>query len=88
MPIGIPRGEVHFGIAGIASQNLVDRTDALKKLRPIECGRQPHAHHDVTNRHTGGRLVLMLGMHHVVGSPTLQSQPFVEPSQHGTYLGV
>ena len=88
MSVRVPRGKVHFSVARGTSQNLIDRADAFKKVRPVKRRRQPHAGDDIAHRDAHGRLLLMLGMHQVVGGGALSGQAFIQPQQHGSHLGV
>ncbi len=89
VPVGIAGREIHRGVVRTCVQHLVDETDALEELRPVERGHQAHAHDHVPDGHVHRGLPLMLDAHDVVGGRPLRLQPLIEPPQgrsHGAIL--
>ncbi len=88
MAIGVPRDKIHVAVTEIAPQQPIDWAHTLKKRRPVERRRQPHAGDDVAHGNAHRRLLLMLGMHDIVGGRALGGQTFIEPQQHRAHVRV
>ena len=88
MAVGIARRKVHGREITAIAQYPINKTDALKKRFPIEVCDQAHAGNDISHRHTGGRLLLVLGAHDFIRAGSLSSQTFVKPEENGTYFGI
>ncbi len=88
VPVPVARREVHSGDARARAERLVDQTDALEEVRPVDGRQQPHAGDDVAHRGMGGDLGLVLGVDDLVGRGALAGEPAVEPVERGRDRGI
>ena len=79
--IKVARRKIHRREVAAGPQRVVDETDALDELRPVDVGDQPHARDDVADRHVRRTLSLVLVAHDLVGGRSLCGQARLEPRQ-------
>ena len=77
--IEIARREIHLLEAASRPENIVDQTDPLEQLLPIDVGDESHASYDISHGDASGNLPLVLVTDDSVGSRPLHCQLFVEP---------
>ncbi len=80
--------EVQGAEGGAGAQRLVDEADALEEVGPVEGRHHAHAGDHVADRHVHRGLVLMLGVHQLVGRLSSRGELLVEPPQGGGRLGI
>ena len=81
--ISVARGEIHGGEIATRPQLLVDQTDALEELRPIQFGYEPHTGDDIAHGDVRGALPEMLFAHYFIGVGALRTQALIQPLQGG-----
>mgnify|MGYP001573289261 CR=1 FL=1 len=79
--VEVARREIHVREVAAGLQHVVNETDALEQLRPVNVGDQSHARDDVADRHVRRTLSLVLVVHDLVGGRSLCRQALLEPHQ-------
>jgi hypothetical protein len=77
--VEIARGKIHAREIAARLQHVIDQTDALEQLRPIQARRRAHAGDDVAHRHARRALALVLAVHEFVGRDALRRKLAFQP---------
>ena len=86
--VEVAGGEVHGGEIAAGAQDIVDRTDLLEQLCPVDVGDQAHAGDDVAHRDVGRALEIVLLADQLVGGRAFARQSSFQPANGGRRLGV
>ena len=86
--IEIAGGEIHLGKRAAGAQDLVDRTDRLEELGPVDVRDQAHAGDDVAHGDVGCALELVLVADQFLGGRAVARQPLLEPAHRRRGLGI
>ena len=86
--VKVARRKIHVREVATGPQRVIDKTDALDQLRPVDVGGQAHARDDVAHRHVRRTFFLVLVPDDLVGGCSLCREALLEPHQSSRDLRI